>query len=134
MTEKHPGPVPGPSVSKIWEELMKKDLKYFTDVLMFIVLTSIAIIGLLMAFVIPSGRQAAESKYFLGLHRHDWGDIHLYLSLFFLVLLAIHLWLNWTWIVQTTRSYVGDYWKKALVAMAGAWLIVLFVAWLIVLF
>ncbi len=113
---------------------MKKDLKYFTDVLMFIVLTSIAIIGLLMAFVIPSGRQAAESKYFLGLHPHDWGDIHFYLSLFFLVLLAIHLWLNWTWIVQTTRSYAGDYWKKALVAMAGAWLIVLFVAWLVVRF
>ena len=113
---------------------MKKNLKYFNNVLMFVDLTSTAAIGLLMGFVIPSGRQAGENKYFLGLHRHDWGDIHLYLSLFFLVLLGIHIWLNWTWIVQTTKSYVGEYWKNTLYALAGAWLLVLFVAWLVVRF
>jgi len=116
------------------EGFMKKNLKYFTEVLLFVDLTSIAAIGLLMAFVIPSGKQAGDNKYFMGLHRHDWGEIHLYLALFFLALLTIHIWLNWTWIVQTTKSYVGDYWKKALMAMAGAWLLVVFVAWLVVRF
>ena len=113
---------------------MKKHLKYLTNVLLFVDLTSTAVIGLLMAFVIPSGRQPAADKYFLGLHRHDWGDIHLYLSLFLLVLLTIHLWLNWTWIVQTTKSYMGEYWKNTLLALTGAWLLVVFVAWLIVRF
>ena len=112
---------------------MKKDLKYLIDALLFTDLTATAAIGLLMAFVIPSGR-AAESKFFLGLHRHDWGDIHLYLSLFFLALLALHLWLNWTWITQATKSYVGEYWKKVLLGLCGAWLVVIFIAWLIVRF
>ena len=113
---------------------MKKQLKYFSDLFLFGDVTLIAAIGLLMAFVIPFGRQVGQDKYFLGLHRHDWGDIHLYLSLFLLVLLGIHLWLNWTWIVQTTKSYVGEYWKKTLLALTGAWLLVVFVAWLVVRF
>jgi hypothetical protein len=110
---------------------MRKDLKYLIDGLMFITITSIAAIGLLMAFVIPSGRQGPESRFFLGLHRHDWGDIHLYLSLFFLGLLALHIWLNWTWIKQATKSYVGEYWKKVLLGLCGAWLLVIFIAYLI---
>jgi len=113
---------------------MKKNLKYLIDSLLFVDITSIAVIGLLLAFVIPAGRQAGENKFFLGLHRHDWGDIHLYLALLFLALLGLHLWLNWTWIAQTTRSYVGEYWKNALLALCGAWLAVVFAAWLIVRF
>jgi hypothetical protein len=87
-----------------------------------------------MAFVIPSRIQGAESKFFLGLHRHDWGDIHLYLALFFVGLLVLHLWLNWTWITQATKSYVGESWKKVLLGLCGAWLVVVFIAWLIVRF
>lgn len=113
---------------------MKKDLKCFIDALLFVDITSIAAIGLLMAFVIPEGRQAGTAKFFLGLHRHDWGDIHLYLSLLLLGLLALHIWLNWTWITQATKSYAGEYWQKALWALCGAWLVVLLVAWLIVRF
>ena len=113
---------------------MKKNLKYLIDALLFVDITSIAALGLLMAFVIPAGKQAAEAKFFLGLHRHDWGDIHLYLAIFFLCLLVLHIWLNWTWIVQATKSYVGDYWKNILFALAGAWLLVIFAAWLIVRF
>jgi hypothetical protein len=113
---------------------MKKNLKYFIDALLFVEITSIAAIGLLLAFVIPAGRQAEGNKYFLGLHRHDWGDIHLYLGLLFLALLGVHIWLNWTWITQATKSYVGEYWKNVLWALCSAWLLVVFAAWLIVRF
>lgn len=109
---------------------MRKNLKYFIDVLLFVDVTSLAAIGLLLGFVIPSGKQAGENKYFMGIHRHDWGDIHLYLALLFVALLALHIWLNWTWIVQVTKGYVGDYWKKVLLTLCGAWVLVLLVAWL----
>jgi predicted membrane protein len=33
--------------------------------------------------------------YFLGLNRHEWGSIHLWLSFFFLFLLAFHIILHW---------------------------------------
>lgn len=31
-----------------------------------------------MAFIAPGGDSGRYSKYFLGLHRHEWGTIHLY--------------------------------------------------------
>jgi len=86
---------------------------------------SIAAIGLLLAVVIPEGKAVRASKYFLGLHRHDWGDIHLYLSLLLLVLLILHLWFNWSWIIQSTKKYFGNNWKNALWCISGAWILVL---------
>ncbi|NLI83053.1 MAG: DUF4405 domain-containing protein [Deltaproteobacteria bacterium] len=112
--------------------MKRNDWKFVIDALLFVDLCSIAAIGLLLAFVIPFGGGTAVPKYFLGLHRHDWGDIHLYLSLFLLVLLILHIWLNWSWVVGTTRAYFGERWKKALWTLSGAWLVVLLLAWAMV--
>jgi hypothetical protein len=113
--------------------MRKNDWKVLIDALLFVAVCSIAVIGLLMAFVIPTGHGQEGSKYFLGLHRHQWGDIHLYLSLFMLGLLVLHVWLNWTWVVNSTKNYVGDYWKQALWMLCGAGIFVVFIAWLMVL-
>jgi len=112
--------------------MKKNDWKYLLDALLFVDLCSVAAIGLLLAFVIPSGRVPDASKFFMGLHRHDWGDIHLFLALFLLGLLVLHVWLNWTWVVNSTRGYFGERWKKVLWTLAGAWLFVLFLAWMVV--
>jgi hypothetical protein len=96
--------------------------------LLFIDLCSIAALGVILAYVIPPGQ---HGKYFLFLHRHDWGDIHLYLSVFLLVLLIFHLWFNWAWITASTKAFVGDKWKEFLSGLACAWLAVLLVGWLI---
>lgn len=112
--------------------MKKNPLKYIINALLFVDICSIAVIGLLLGFVIPSGREYQGGKYFLGLHRHEWGDIHLYLSFLLLVLLIFHLWFNWTWIVQSTKRYFGDHWKNALWCMSGAWALVLIVAWIAV--
>lgn len=105
-------------------------LKYLTSIVLFIDICCIAAIGFLLAFVIPKGRVAQGSKFFLGLHRHDWGDIHLSLSILLLLFLIIHLWFNWTWIVQATRRYFGERWKSTLWGFAGAWVLVLAIAWI----
>jgi len=110
---------------------MKKNaLKYFVNAALFVDICAIAAIGLLLAFVIPAGQVRPSAKYFLGLHRHQWGDIHLYLSLLLLILLSIHLWFNWTWIIQSTKRYFGKHWKHALWGLAGAWLLILLIAWI----
>jgi hypothetical protein len=90
---------------------------------------SIAFLGLLLAFVIPKGNVHSSQKYFLGLHRHDWGDIHLYLSLCLVVLLIFHIWFNWTWIVQSTKRYFDNRWKKFLWFISGAWIFLLCAGW-----
>ncbi len=110
--------------------MKKNTLKYIVNAALFIDISAVAAIGLLLAFVIPEGRVSSSAKYFLGLHRHQWGDIHLYLSILLMILLGFHLWSNWTWIVQSTKRYFGRHWKHALWGLAGAWLLVLLIAWI----
>jgi len=112
--------------------MKKNTLKYFIDTLLFIDMSSIAVLGLLLGFVIPKGKVQSSNKYFLGLHRHEWGDIHLYLSLFLLVLLVFHIWFNWTWIVQATKRSFGNHWKNFLWAISCGWIIVLLIGWIAV--
>ena len=69
------------------------DWKYLADTLLFVGICSLAVTGLLLAFVIPSGKGPEASKYFLGIHRHAWGDIHLYVALSLLAILVLHIWL-----------------------------------------
>ena len=76
----------------------KNDWKYVVDTLMFISLLGIVVVGLLLAFVIPRGSAPDGAKVLLGLHRHDWGNIHLYLSLAFTAFVTVHILLNWEWV------------------------------------
>lgn len=108
--------------------MKKNDWKYIVDVLLFVDVCSIAVMGFIMAFVIPSGEGSHAEKFFLGLHRHGWGDIHLYLSLFLLMLLALHIFLSWTWVVESTKKYLGVHWKRFLWGLCGASLVVVIVS------
>jgi hypothetical protein len=112
--------------------MKKNDWKYLIDALLFVGMCSLAVTGLLLAFVIPSGKAPDVSKYFLGIHRHAWGDIHLYVALSLLAILVLHVWLNWAWVCHWTKDYFGVHWKKVLWGMSGAWLIVLFAGWILV--
>jgi len=107
--------------------MRKQELKYLVDVLLFVSISSTAMIGLILAFIIPPGGGSHAEKVFLGLQRHAWGDIHLYLSLFLLALLGFHVWLSWTWVVESTKRYFGQNWKRFLWGLCGAWLVVLLI-------
>jgi len=110
--------------------LKKNTLKYLIDVALFVDICSIAIIGLFLGFIIPKGRLYGYQNYFLGLHRHQWSDIHLYLSFLLLILLAFHVWFNWIWVVQSTKRYFGDKWRNFLIAISCGWIFVLIAGWI----
>ena len=112
--------------------MKKHTLKYVINVSLFINISTVAVLGFLLGFVIPRG-QGRRGATFLGLHRHDWGDLHLYLSILLLILLAVHLILNLQWIVSCSRRYFGRNWKNALWCISGAWLIILVSVWFIAL-
>jgi hypothetical protein len=109
--------------------MRRNALRYVVDALLFVDLCAISVVGILLGFVIP--KEPGHDKFFLGLHRHQWGDIHLYLSLAMLVLLAIHLWLNWRWVVQISQRLFAQRWKVALLILSGGWIIVLLLAWVL---
>lgn len=112
--------------------MTRNDMKYFVAALLFVDLSSIAVLGLLMAFVIPSGNVPMEAKVFLGLHRSKWADIHVTLSLILLGLIAWHIWLSRERVTGFAKKLFGEQWQRALWALSGAWLIVVFLAWVIV--
>lgn len=104
--------------------------RYLVDSLLFISLVGIVIIGILMGLVIPKGQAANEgAKYFLGLHRHEWGNIHFYLATAFVALIIVHLAFNWSWIKCQARHIFNRQWVAALVLTVIASIIVLFILW-----
>ncbi len=95
--------------------MKKSDWQYLIDSFLFINIVGIVIIGFLLGLVIPQGPSVAESsKYFLGLHRHDWGRIHFYLSIAFTVLIIIHLILSWKWIKAKAKQIFKNVWRTSL--------------------
>jgi hypothetical protein len=110
--------------------MTRGDIKYVINCSLFVVLSSTAAVGLLLAFVIPSGSVSGPERFFLGVHRHAWGRFHLSLAVTFLGLLVIHLWLSWSWVLQMTKRFFGERCKKALLVLSCAWLLVLLLGWL----
>lgn len=110
--------------------MQESDWRYVVDVILFVCLGGMTLIGVLLGLVIPAGPVAAESaKYFLGLHRHQWGNIHAYLSIVFVVLMVVHIVLNWKWVKTRTRQIFKRTGTPALVATGAAPFLVLFLFW-----
>lgn len=110
--------------------MKKSDWQYLVDTLLFICIVGIAFIGFLMGLVIPKGPLASESaKYFLGLHRHQWGNIHFYFSIAFVCLVVIHLILSWSWIKGKARLLFKRGWRTMLISTAAVSLLVLVLLW-----
>jgi len=91
----------------------KNQMNLVIDAVMFLVLTAIAGLGLLMKFILIPGYKRVElyendvEFYFLGLTRHDWGNVHLWLGFIFLSLLLLHIILHWNMIVCIFRQMVS---------------------------
>lgn len=112
--------------------MTRNTLKYLISALLFVDFCSVAILGLLLGFVIPTGSVPGVGKIFMGLHRHEWADIHLTLAIAILVLIALHVWLNWDWVTGTTKKFFGEQWQKGLWILSGTWFAVIFLAWMFV--
>jgi hypothetical protein len=96
--------------------MKKSDWQYLIDSLLFINIFGIVIIGFLLGLVIPKGSTVTESeKFFLGLHRHDWGDIHFFLSIAFTALVIIHLIFSWKWIKGKAKQIFKRIWRMSLI-------------------
>lgn len=108
--------------------MKKTTWHYAVDVILFVSIFGIIIIGMIMAFFTASGPYVDEtSKYFLSLHRHQWGDIHFYFSIVFTLFLIIHLILEWKWIKGKTRKLFGKAWVISLPVLLG--FVILFLGW-----
>jgi hypothetical protein len=110
--------------------MKKSDWQYLVDILLFLSVVGITVIGFLMGLVIPKGPAAPEStKYFLGLHRHQWSNIHFYLSVAFVAFLIIHILLSWKWIKGKSQQVFKQRWNTALIFIATGSILIIFIFW-----
>jgi hypothetical protein len=81
--------------------------------------------GLLLAFRLPPGSRGGRGLTAMSWDRHDWGDVHTWLSYAFLTLIAAHLALHWRWLWQVAAK------RHAWPLVAGLGLGLVLMMWLI---
>lgn len=96
--------------------MKRTTLNYWTDAVAFAGFVFLATTGILLRYQLPpgsgrvesigGGRHSAEKTVsaLWGLTRHEWGNVHYYIALALMAVLAFHLALHWKWIVCVTRG------------------------------
>jgi len=103
--------------------MSRATLNFIVDLISFVNLLILAFTGFIIKFILPpgsgghgrgyrGGRGPGEIKELWSITRHEWGDIHFYLAVLFVVLMAVHTILHWGWIKNYFRLLVGFPCKK----------------------
>jgi len=85
---------------------MKRNrLNLILDTLSLLVLLAMIETGLVMRYILPPG--SGERRMTLwGWSRHDWGDLHFWLSVGLAGLMVVHVALHWQWVCTVTRQWL----------------------------
>jgi hypothetical protein len=100
-------------------------LNFIVDFLAFLDFLGIVVTGVIIKFVLPPGSGGRGRGFHGGrglgagehirelwsMGRHDWGDVHFYLSVIFIVLILVHIVLHWVWIKCYIKSLFAPPWK-----------------------
>ena len=63
--------------------------------------------GILQRWILPRGSSRSGLTW-LGLDRHEWADVHFWLSVLLLVLIGVHLTLHWSWVRGGWGRFLGS--------------------------
>lgn len=124
--------------------MQREQLGYWIDGVALVNLAALAATGLLLEFRLPPGSggehvlqvgvEAGRRLTVWGLSRHEWGSIHLCLSMAFLALMSAHIFLHWRWIWAFTRGKDPDGQSlriRQFLAFVGLVLLILLLPWLV---
>lgn len=84
----------------------KSKLIMFIDISAFISFVFVVSTGVLMRYVLPP--RSGQSMEIFGMSRHEWGNIHFYITFIFLAILSIHLFLHWKFIRNIFRGRIKE--------------------------
>lgn len=82
--------------------IKKHDLNFVIDSVAFFAFILLITTGVLMRYLLPPGSGRISTIW--GWNRHDWGDLHFWVAVIFLSILALHLILHWNWVVCKIRG------------------------------
>ena len=92
--------------------LGKTRFNFWLDLTIFVTFAATAITGILLWLIIPSGRGSGRLVFY-GLTRREWVDLHNWVGLGMLLLVAIHLMLHWPWIICVAQRMFGKLAEQA---------------------
>jgi len=89
--------------------MKRSSVNFIVDLVAFLDLLCLSVTGFIIKFILPPGSGGrgralhggygdTHIKKLLSMSRHQWGDIHLYLAVLFVVLMVVHIILHWSWI------------------------------------
>jgi hypothetical protein len=98
--------------------LRRITVNFIVDFVSFLDLLGLIFTGIIIRYILPpgtggrgqelhGGQGAGRVKDFWTMTRHEWGDVHFYMVVVFIVLMLIHLFLHWTWIKCYIKSLFG---------------------------
>ncbi len=93
-------------------------LKFLIDSIAFVAFVLLASTGLLMRYVLPPG--SGRFRALWGMDRHEWGQLHFWIAVVMLAAIALHLVLNWKWVVCMVRGQQPQgAWPRVTLALVG---------------
>lgn len=87
--------------------MKKVKINFITDIIAFACFVFLLSTGVMMKYQLPPRTGGWLNIW--GLNRHDWGDIHFWLALVFLSVIAFHVVLHWKWIVSLVAGKTASY-------------------------
>lgn len=87
--------------------MKRSNLNFLIDILAFSCFLLLTTTGVLVHYVLP--KESGYFKQIWGLERHQWGEIHFWIAIAFLLILALHLLLHWRWLVSTAKTHANQY-------------------------
>lgn len=96
--------------------MSRNTMNFILDLVSFLNLLGLTFTGFVMKYILPpgtggSGRilrgstgRGIRAQELLSMTRHEWGSIHFYLAIVFVVLMITHIILHWRWIKHYVRS------------------------------
>ncbi len=104
--------------------MKRSTLNFVIDLLGFVVLLGLACTGFIIRYILPpgtggrgqalhGGQGGGHIEQLWSMTRHEWGDIHFYLAVLFVILMTVHVILHWNWVKNYVRSLFKTVQKKS---------------------
>jgi hypothetical protein len=85
--------------------MRKPAINFSIDIFALLAFIFLISTGFLIYLVLPAGSGGASVW---GMNRHEWRDIHFWIAMAFITLIAIHFILHWDWIKNIVRGKAKD--------------------------
>ena len=79
-------------------------INYIIDSLALVAFSVVAFSGLAIKFFMPGGVRQGRFQEFLGVQKSVWSQIHDWFGILLIVMILLHLFLHWEWIMRMTKK------------------------------